>query len=80
MIFKLLPFVVLLGIGVRFLAKVAAVNAQRKSLQAQQAGRVDQHYADKKAFWRKVDRACLVIVGIAAVWYVIGIVLWLFGT
>jgi hypothetical protein len=64
MIFKLLPFVILLGIGVRFLTKIAAVNAQRKWLQAQQAGRVDQHYANKKAFWLKVDRACLVIGGL----------------
>ncbi|MFT5507118.1 MAG: hypothetical protein ACI89J_000182 [Hyphomicrobiaceae bacterium] len=79
MIFKLLPLIVLLGIGIRFLAKVAAVNAQRKSLQAQQAGRVDQNAADKKAFWLKVDRACLVIGGIAAIWYVVGIVVWLYG-
>ena len=79
MIFKLLPLIVLLGIGIRFLAKVAAVNAQRKSLQAQQAGRVAQNAADKKAFWLKVDRACLVIGGIAAIWYVVGIVVWLYG-
>ncbi len=80
MIFKFLPFVVLLGIGLRFLAKLAAINAQRKWLQAKQAGRLDQHLADKQAFWRNVDRACLVIVGIAAVWYVVGIGFWLFGS
>ena len=80
MIFKLLPFVVLLGIGVRFLAGFAALNAKRKRLKAEQAGRLDQYYADREAFWRNVDRACIVIAAAAAVWYIVGILLWLFST
>ena len=79
MIFKLLPFVVLLGIGVRFLAGFAALNAHRKLLMAQQDGRVDQYHADKEAFWRKVDRICIVVAAAAAVWYVVGVLLWLFA-
>ena len=80
MIFKLQPFVVLLGIGVRFLAGFAALNAKRKRLKAEQAGRLDQYYADREAFWRNVDRACIVIAAAAAVWYIVGILLWLFST
>ena len=77
MIFKLLPFVVLLGIGIRFFASFAALNAHRKRLKAQQAGRLDQHYADREAFWRNVDRASVVVAAAAAVWYVAGVILWL---
>ena len=77
MIFKLLPFIILLGIGVRFLAGFAAVNANRKRLKAQREGREDQYHADKEAFWRNVDRICIVVAVAAAVWYVVGVFLWL---
>lgn len=79
MIFKILPFVVLLGVGLRFLAGFFALNAHRKLLKAKQEGREEQYYADKEAFWRNVDRACLVIAAAAAIWYVVGIALWLLG-
>ncbi len=79
MIFKILPLVVLLGVGVRFLASFAALNAHRKLLKAKQEGRVEQYYADKEAFWRRVDRICIVIAVVAAAWYVVGVALWLLG-
>ncbi len=79
MLFKLLPFIALIGIGIKFLASIAALNARKKRLKAQQAGRLDQYYADREAFWRRVDRACIVIIAAAAVWYVGGVLLWLFS-
>lgn len=80
MIFKILPLIVLLGIGVRFIAKIAAVNAHRKWLKAKQAGRLDQHLADKERFWRRVDQASIAVAAIAAAWYAVGIVMWLLPT
>jgi len=80
MLFKLLPFVVLAGIGIRFLASIAAVNAGRKRLKALQEGRLAGHYAEKEAFWRNVDRFTIVLIAIAAVWYIIGVVYWLLGS
>jgi hypothetical protein len=77
MMFKLLPFIALIGIGIKFLASIAALSARKKRLKAQQAGRLDQYYADREAFWRKVDRACIVVIAAAAVWYVGGVLLWL---
>ena len=78
-IFKILPLIVFLGIAVRFVASFAAINAHRKRLKAQQAGRLDQYYAEKEAFWRKVDRGCIIIAAVAAVWYVGGILHWFFS-
>jgi len=77
MLFKLLPFIALIGIGIKFLAGIAALNAHKKLLKAQRAGRLDQFYADKEAFWHKVDRACIVIIAAAVVWYVGGLLFWL---
>ena len=79
MIFKILPFVVFLGVGIRFLASIAAMNARRKLLKAKQEGRVEQYYADKEAFWRNVDRISIVVAAAAAAWYVVGVALWLLG-
>lgn len=79
MIFKILPFIVALGVGVRFLAGFLALNARRKLLKARQEGRLEQYYADKEAFWKKVDRISIVVAAAAALWYVIGIVQWLGG-
>jgi hypothetical protein len=79
MLFKLLPFIALIGVGIKFLASIAALNARKKQLKARQAGRLDQYYADREAYWRKVDRICIVIIAGAAVWYVGGVLLWLFS-
>jgi hypothetical protein len=79
MLYKLLLSIVLIGVGIKFLASIAAHNARKKQLKAQQAGRPHESYADRGAFWRKVDRICIVMIGAAAVWYVIGVALWLFS-
>lgn len=77
MIFKILPFIVALGVGVRFLAGFLALNARRKLLKAREEGRLEQYYADKEAFWKRVDRISIVVAAAAALWYVIGILNWL---
>lgn len=76
-IFKILPFIVFVGAAARFLASFAAANAYRKKLKAQQAGRLNDYYAQKEAFWQKVDRISIVVAAIAAVWYVGGVLHWL---
>lgn len=79
MIFKILPFIVALGVGIRFLAGFLALNARRKLLKARQEGRLEQYYADKEAFWKRVDRISIVVAAAAALWYAVGIVYWLRG-
>jgi hypothetical protein len=78
MIFKLLPFLIALGVGLRFLASFLALNAQRKRLKAEREGRLEQYYANKERFWRRVDRVCTVLAVAAAAWYAVGVYLWLF--
>lgn len=80
MLFKLLPFIALVGIGMKFLASIAALNARKKRLKAQQAGRLHQYQADREAFWQKVDRACTFGIAIAATWYIGGVLFWLFSS
>lgn len=80
MIFKVLPFVILLGIAVRFLARALAVRAQVKQAQAKRAGRLDEYHAGREAFWSGIDRVCLVLIGVAGLWYVGAIVHWLMSS
>ena len=46
-------------------------------LKAREEGRLEQYYADKEAFWKRVDRISIVVAAAAALWYVIGILNWL---
>ena len=80
MLFKILPFIALIGVGIKFLATIAAQNARKKRQKAEQAGRLDEYYADKEAFWRQVDRLCIIVIAVAAVWYVGGVLFWVFSS
>lgn len=79
MLFKLLPFIALIGIGIKFVASFASLYARKQRLKAQHEGRLDQYYADREAFWRKIDRASVAIIAVVVVWYVAGVLLWLFN-
>ena len=48
-------------------------------MRAREEGRLEQYYADREAFWRRVDRISIVVAAAAALWYVYGVVTWLRG-
>jgi len=79
-LFKLLPFIALIGLGIKFLASIAALNARKNRIKAEQAGRLGQYYAEREQFWRNIDRFCIFIIAGAAVWYVGGVLYWVFSS
>jgi hypothetical protein len=80
MLFKILPFIALVGIGIKVLAGIAALNAQKKRLKAKQEGRLEQYYADREAFWRNVDRISMFAIAATVIWYIAGVLYWLSGS